>query len=123
MYSLLTDPVTREGDTLLDLIICENKLVIVKCLVSECSVDIYGKYFVYFICMPFLPSPPTHTHARTHTHAPFTPPHTHAHASTYVHMHKHTQAHTHAHKHTHTQIVKVSTVTQVVLVLFSRRAV
>ena len=46
-YPLLTDPVTREGDTLLDLVICENKLLIVKCLVTECGVDVYGKYSVY----------------------------------------------------------------------------
>ena len=44
LLSLLTDPVTRKGDTLLDLAICEKKLDIVKYLVTECGVDIYGKY-------------------------------------------------------------------------------
>ena len=47
--SLIPDPVTKEGDTILDLVINEGKLVIVKCLVTECSVDIYGEHSVLYL--------------------------------------------------------------------------
>ena len=48
-HSLIPDPVTKEGDTILDLVINEGKLVIVKCLVTECSVDIYGEHSVLYL--------------------------------------------------------------------------
>ena len=52
--SLNPDPVTKGGDTILDLVISEGKLVIVKCLVTECGVYIYGKHSICTLSLGFI---------------------------------------------------------------------
>ena len=53
-HSLNPDPVTKGGDTILDLVISKGKLVTVKCLVTECSVDIYGEHSVLYLLVPLI---------------------------------------------------------------------
>ena len=48
-HSLIADSVTKGGDTLLDLVISEGNLLVVKCLVTECGVDIYSKHSVHYL--------------------------------------------------------------------------
>ena len=66
-HSFIIDPLTKGGDTLLDLVISEGKLLVVKCLVTECGVDIYGEHserYLHGIHTCSLWS----THTQTHLH-------------------------------------------------------
>ena len=47
MHSLTTAPVTKSGDTIMELAVREGQLDIIKYLVAECSVNVNGKQSVY----------------------------------------------------------------------------
>ena len=47
MHALTTAPVTKSGDTMLGLAVCEGQLDIIKYLVTECSVNVNGEQSVY----------------------------------------------------------------------------
>ena len=50
MYLPTTAPVTKSGDTMLGLAVCEGQLDIIKYLVTECSVSVNGEHVSPAIC-------------------------------------------------------------------------
>ena len=46
LYSLTTAPVTKQGESPLAVAVREGSLVVIKCLIKECSVKVNGESLV-----------------------------------------------------------------------------